>query len=29
MAPKPPSSVHMNYVNQCLADRGYHVAGWK
>jgi hypothetical protein len=24
-----PSDVHMNYVNQCLADRGYQVAGWK
>jgi hypothetical protein len=29
MGPKPPSDVHMNYVNQCLADRGYQVAGWK
>jgi hypothetical protein len=27
--PTPPSAVHMNYVNQCLADRGYQVAGWK
>ena|SRR5215813_62364 len=26
---KQPSSVHMNYVNQCLVDRGYQVAGWK
>src|SRR4030095_8369262 len=24
-----PSDVHMNYVNQCLVDRGYQVAGWK
>lgn len=24
-----PSDVHKNYVNQCLADRGYQVAGWK
>ncbi len=24
-----PSDVHMNYVNQCLIDRGYQVAGWK
>jgi hypothetical protein len=29
MGPTPPSSVHMNYVNQCLVDRGYQVAGWK
>jgi len=29
MGPTPPSAVHMNYVNQCLADRGYQVAGWK
>jgi hypothetical protein len=29
MTPKPPSEVHVNYVNQCLADRGYQVAGWK
>src|SRR5262249_11874175 len=29
MGPTPPSDVHMNYVNQCLADRGYQVAGWK
>jgi len=27
--PSRPSDVHMNYVNQCLADRGYQVAGWK
>ena len=27
--PSQPSDVHMNYVNQCLADRGYQVAGWK
>ncbi len=24
-----PSDAHMNYVNQCLVDRGYQVAGWK
>lgn len=24
-----PSDVHTNYVNQCLIDRGYQVAGWK
>jgi hypothetical protein len=24
-----PSDAHMNYVNQCLIDRGYQVAGWK
>jgi hypothetical protein len=24
-----PSGVHMNYVDQCLIDRGYQVAGWK
>jgi hypothetical protein len=29
MGPTPPSDMHMNYVNQCLADRGYQVAGWK
>jgi len=29
MAPSQPSSVHMNYVNACLADRGYQVVGWK
>jgi hypothetical protein len=29
MTPSQPSSVHMNYVNACLADRGYQVAGWK
>jgi hypothetical protein len=29
MGPSRPSDVHMNYVNQCLADRGYQVAGWK
>jgi hypothetical protein len=26
--PARPSDVHMNYVNLCLADRGYQVAGW-
>ena len=29
MHPSQPSDVHMNYVNLCLADRGYQVAGWK
>jgi hypothetical protein len=29
MHPSQPSDVHMNYVNMCLADRGYQVAGWK
>jgi hypothetical protein len=29
MRPSQPSDVHMNYVNLCLADRGYQVAGWK
>ena len=29
MTPTPTSNVHMNYVNQCLADHGYQVAGWK
>jgi outer membrane lipoprotein SlyB len=29
MAPSQPNSVHMNYVNVCLAERGYQVAGWK
>jgi hypothetical protein len=24
-----PSEAHVNYVNQCLTDRGYQVAGWK
>lgn len=24
-----PSDAHVNYVNQCLIDRGYQVAGWK
>jgi outer membrane lipoprotein SlyB len=24
-----PSEVHKNYVNQCLVDRGYQIAGWK
>ena len=27
-SPSRPSDVHMNYVNLCLADRGYQVAGW-
>jgi len=29
MRPSQPSDVHMNYVNLCLANRGYQVAGWK
>ena len=29
MTPSQPSSVHVNYVNACLADRGYLVVGWK
>jgi outer membrane lipoprotein SlyB len=29
MTPSQPSSVHVNYVNMCLADRGYQVVGWK
>ena len=29
MGPSQPSEAHVNYVNQCLADRGYQVAGWK
>ena len=29
MSPSQPSDVHVNYVNQCLTDRGYQVAGWK
>ncbi len=29
MAPSQPSNVHINYVNMCLAERGYQVAGWK
>jgi hypothetical protein len=29
MRPSQPSEAHMNYVNLCLADRGYQVAGWK
>ena len=24
-----PSDVHVNYVNQCLVDRGYQITGWK
>jgi len=29
MGPLRPSEAHVNYVNLCLADRGYQVAGWK
>ena len=28
-SPARPSDVHMHYVNLCLADRGYQVAGWQ
>jgi hypothetical protein len=24
-----PSDVHVNYVTQCLVDRGYQITGWK
>ena len=27
--PAQPSGPYMNYVNQCLTDRGYQLAGWK
>ena len=27
--PSHPSEAHVNYVNRCLADRGYDVVGWK
>lgn len=29
MSPSQPSAAHVNYVNMCLTDRGYQVAGWK
>lgn len=29
MEPEQPDAVHKAYVDQCLADRGYQVAGWK
>jgi outer membrane lipoprotein SlyB len=29
ITPSQPSDVHRNYVNMCLAERGYQVAGWK
>lgn len=29
MSPSEPSDAHKNYVNMCLAERGYQVAGWK
>lgn len=29
MSPSQPSAAHMHYVNLCLAERGYQVAGWK
>ena len=25
----PPDPAYVNVVNQCLAERGYQVAGWK
>jgi hypothetical protein len=25
----PPNPAYVNIVNQCLAERGYEVAGWK
>ena len=25
----PPNQAYVNIVNQCLAERGYEVAGWK
>lgn len=28
-ATRQPSGVHVNYVTQCLTDRGYQVSGWK
>jgi len=27
--PAQPSAPYMNYVNQCLTDRGYQLVGWK
>jgi hypothetical protein len=27
--PGGPSAVYKNYVNTCLADRGYRVIGWE
>jgi hypothetical protein len=29
MGPSRPSAVHMSYVDMCLTERGYQVAGWK
>jgi hypothetical protein len=29
MTPSQPSDAHVNYVNMCLAERGYQVVGWK
>ncbi len=26
---RQPSSAHVNYVNQCLVDRGYQITGWQ
>ena len=28
-SPPQPSEPYKNYVNQCLTDRGYQLAGWK
>jgi hypothetical protein len=27
-SPSQPSPAHVGYVNMCLAERGYQVAGW-
>ena len=29
MSPSQPSEAYVNYVNLCLSERGYQVAGWK
>ncbi|MEW6271859.1 MAG: glycine zipper family protein [Thermodesulfobacteriota bacterium] len=29
MEPEQPDQVHRTYVDQCLTDRGYQVAGWR
>jgi hypothetical protein len=26
---RQPSAAHVNYVNQCLVDRGYQITGWQ
>jgi hypothetical protein len=28
MSPSQPGAAHKSYVNMCLAERGYQVAGW-